>query len=64
MEENLNKKVNEQISKEEEIGYHKGAINTLVAERNEMIKMIGNVDAILQAHIQRLEQLGVKIRKE
>lgn len=49
------------ISKEEEIGFHKGALNTLIAERNELIKMIANIEAIMQAHLKRLEELGVKI---
>jgi len=52
------------VSKEEEIGIHKGAITTLVNERNELVKMIGNVEAIMQAHVQRLEELGVKIIKK
>ncbi len=50
-----------QISKDEEIGFHKGSLNTLVAERNELIKMIANVEAIMQAHIKKLEELGIKI---
>ena len=50
-----------QMTKEEEIGFHKGALNTLVAERNELIKMVANVEAIMQAHLKRLEELGVKI---
>jgi len=47
--------------KQEEIGFHKGALNTLVAERNEIVKMVTNVEAIMQAHLKRLEELGVKI---
>ncbi len=50
------------MSKEEEIGFHKGALNTLVAERGELVKMIGNVEAIMQAHISRLKELGVDIK--
>jgi len=50
-----------EISKEEEIGFHKGALNTLVAERNEIVKMIQNIEAIMQAHLKRLEELGVEI---
>jgi len=53
-----------QIPKEEEIGFHKGALNTLVAERNELIKMIGNIEAIMQAHLKRLQELGVKIENQ
>jgi len=49
------------ISEEEERGFHKGALNTLVAERGELVKMIGNVEAIMQAHISRLKELGVDI---
>ncbi len=50
-----------EISKEEEIGFHKGALNTLVAERNELVKMIQNIEAIMQAHLKRLKELGVDI---
>ena len=53
-----------QISKEEEIGFHKGALNTLANERNELFKMMQNVEVIMQAHIKRLEELGVKIGKD
>ena len=49
------------LSKEEEIGFHKGALNTLMAERNELVKMIGNIEAIMQAHLKRLQKLGVDI---
>jgi len=53
-----------QMTPEEEIGFHKGALNTLAAERNELVKMISNVEAIMQAHIQRLQELGVKIESK
>jgi hypothetical protein len=50
-----------QISQDEETGIHKGAINTLLAERNELLKMLSNVEVIMQAHISRLKELGVEI---
>ena len=50
------------MSQEEEIGFHKGALNTLAAERTELVKMIGNVEAIMGAHAKRLEELGVKLK--
>jgi hypothetical protein len=53
-----------QMSKEQEIGFHQGALNTLIAERNELIKMIANIEAIMQAHLKRLEELGVKIQTQ
>ncbi|MCL5018823.1 MAG: hypothetical protein M1416_03620 [Candidatus Pacearchaeota archaeon] len=49
------------ISKEMETGFHQGALNTLVNERNEMIRMIAQIEQVMQAHIKRLEELGVKI---
>lgn len=50
-----------EMSKETEIGFHQGALNTLINERNELFKMIQNIEAIMQAHMKRLEELGIKI---
>ena len=52
------------ISKEQEIGHHQGALSTLINERNELVKMIQNVEVVMQAHIKRLEELGVKIQTQ
>jgi hypothetical protein len=53
--------VEEQMSKEELIGFHKGALNTLGNEKAELIKMIGNVDLVIQAHMKALKDLGVDL---
>jgi hypothetical protein len=53
-----------QVSKEQEIGHHQGALSTLLNERNELVKMIQNVEVVMQAHIKRLEELGVKIEQK
>jgi hypothetical protein len=50
------------MSRDEEIGFHKGALNTLAAERNELVKIVGNVEAIISAHVKRLKELGVELR--
>ena len=50
-----------EMTREEEIGIHKGSLNTLAAERMELVKMLQNVEAIMQAHLKRLDELGVKI---
>ena len=52
-----------QMPREMEIGFHQGALNTLVKERNELVKIIMQVEQVMQAHIKRLEDLGVKIQK-
>lgn len=51
----------EKESKEELMGYHKGALNTLVAERAELIRIVGVTESLIQAHLKELEKLGVKI---
>jgi len=49
------------MAKDEEIGFHKGAISTLLKERQELIRMIQVVDALLKAHSDALQKLGVRI---
>jgi len=39
-------------------------LNTLLNERNEMIRMIQQIESVMQAHIKRLEELGVKIKRQ
>jgi translation elongation factor EF-1beta len=55
------KQATQAVSQEEEIGYHKGCLNTLVNERNELIKLVQITEALMQGHVQRLQELGVKI---
>ena len=64
LEKALRKKDEPKMSKDAEIGFHQGALNTLAAERNELFKIIQNVEMIMQAHLKRLEELGVKISKD
>ncbi len=49
------------MSKEMEVGFHQGALNTLINERSELIKMAQITEQLMQAHMKRLEELGVKI---
>ena len=50
--------------KEEQIGFHKGSLATLVKERQELIKMIQIVEQLMQMHIKALKDLGVDLEKE
>lgn len=52
-----------EMSKDEQIGFHKGSLNTLLAERNELAKIVGIVDSLIQAHAQELQKLGVKLHQ-
>ena len=49
------------MSKDEQIGYHKGAISTLVAERNELVRIVTITEQLVQAHVKELEKLGIKL---
>lgn len=53
-----------EASKDEQIGYHKGALNTLIAERNELLRVVGITETFMQAHVKELEKLGVKFDKQ
>ena len=55
---------NSSMSKEEEVGYHKGALNTLANERNELLRLVQIVDTFIQGHLKSLEELGVKVNKK
>ncbi|MEK6850827.1 MAG: hypothetical protein AABX85_04595 [Nanoarchaeota archaeon] len=52
------------MPKEEKIGFHKGAISTLMAERNELIRLVGLTENLMNAHIKELDKLGVKLSSE
>jgi hypothetical protein len=51
----------EQTSREEQIGFHKGALSTLAKEREEMTKIVGIVEQLMQMHIKALKELGVDL---
>lgn len=55
---------NERISKEESIGFHKGALNTLVNERNELIRIVQVTEQLIGAHVKALQDLGVKLENK
>ena len=54
----------QKVSKDEEIGFHKGALSTLAKERAELIKMAQVVEQIMQMHIKALQDLGVNLQQE
>jgi hypothetical protein len=50
-------------SKDEQIGFHKGALATLSKEREEMLKILSIVEQLMQMHIKELKNLGVDLEK-
>ena len=51
-------------SKDEQIGFHKGSMSTLLKERQEMVRILGIVEQLIQMHMGALKELGVDIQKE
>jgi len=52
-----------QENKDEQIGFHKGALSTLAKEREEMMKILQIVEQLMQMHIKGLKDLGVDLAK-
>ena len=52
------------MSKEEQIGFHKGALSTLLKEREEMVRIVGIVDQLIRMHGEALKKLGVDIEEK
>ena len=53
-----------QGSKQEQIGFHKGALSTLAKERVELMRILGIVEQLMQMHVAGLKDLGVDLEKE
>ena len=51
-------------NKAEQIGFHKGALATLVKEREEMQKILAIVEQLMQMHIKALKDLGVDLEAQ
>ena len=49
---------------EEKIGFHKGAMQTLIGEKTELMKMINTVDQLILAHNNALKELGIDYLEE
>lgn len=53
-----------ETSKEEQIGFHKGSLSVLAKEREEMLRILGIVEQLMQMHVAALRELGVDLEKE
>lgn len=56
--------VEEKMSKDEQIGFHKGSVSTLAKERQELAKLVSICDQLLSMHVKALKDLGVDITKQ
>jgi hypothetical protein len=54
----------EEMNRNEKIGFHKGAIDTLLKERQELLKMASIVTKILEMHVAGLKEMGIDITQQ
>ena len=52
------------MAKEEQIGFHKGSLTTLIKEKQEFERILTIVNTLIQAHVKALKDLGIDIEKE
>lgn len=53
-----------EANKDEQIGFHKGALTTLAKEHQELVRMVQITEQLMQAHMKGLKDLGVDIEAE
>lgn len=58
------KNTTSKTSKDEQVGFHKGALSTLAKEREEMARILSIVEQLMQMHISALKELGIDLTKE
>jgi hypothetical protein len=63
MAENKEASPEKGVSKDEQIGFHKGALSTLAKERTEMMKILNIVEQLMQMHVKALQELGIDLTK-
>ncbi|MEA3515132.1 MAG: hypothetical protein U9R34_06640 [Nanoarchaeota archaeon] len=54
----------QETSKDEQVGFHKGALSTLAKEREEMAKILSIVESLMQMHLKALKELGVDLEAQ
>ena len=52
------------MSKDEQIGFHKGSLSTLAKERQELARILQIVEQLMQMHVASLKELGVDLEKD
>ena len=54
----------QQMSKEEQIGFHKGALSVLAIEQQEFMKLLQIVQQQIEGHVKALKTLGIDLEAE
>lgn len=52
------------MANEERIGFHKGCLDTLMKEREELLKMVSVTEQLMSLHVKSLKEFGIDLQKE
>ncbi len=52
------------VSKDEQVGFHKGSLTTLAKERQELMRILGIVEQLMQVHLKALKDFGIDLEAE
>jgi hypothetical protein len=52
------------MSRDEQIGFHKGSLSTLAKERQELARILQIVEQLMQMHVAALKEQGVDLEKD
>ncbi len=53
-----------EMSKDEQVGFHKGSLTVLAKERQELQRILSIVEQLMQMHLSELKRAGVDLSKE
>lgn len=53
-----------EMPKDEQVGFHKGSLTVLAKERQELQRILGIVEQLMQMHLSELKRMGVDLSKE
>ena len=53
-----------EMTKDEQVGFHKGSLTVLAKERQELQRILGIVEQLMQMHLAELKRMGVDLSKE
>ena len=53
-----------EMGKDEQIGFHKGSLTVLAKERQELQRILGIVEQLMQMHLSELKRMGIDLSKE
>lgn len=52
------------MSEEKQIGFHQGALTTLIKEKEALMNMLNVVDQLINMHSKGLSELGVDVQNQ